>query len=145
MRVLSVPGRAAPRIGIWDIERRRCIVPCANDFVWTSLLGIGSAYGFIVGNRNPKRGFSSKGRYRVGVLNAEGSVLVPQDYAWIGESTPLNRDDAITDIRNTLYHYWSRGEPVRASVEEHGPLVGLPPPDLSAAQVPGCRSSLRSR
>jgi hypothetical protein len=64
----------------------------------------------------------------VGLLNCDGSTLVPQDYAWIGECTPLNRDDAMSDLRSTLYHYWSRGEPVRASVNENGPLVGLSPP-----------------
>jgi hypothetical protein len=129
MRVMSPPGKAAPRFGIWDIRQRRCIVPCHYDFVWTALLGAADAYGFIVGNRNPKRGNGAKGRYRVGILRADGTVLVPQDYAWIAECTPLNRDDAMIDIRNTIYHYWSRGEPVRASVNEHGPLVDLPPPD----------------
>ena len=128
MRVLSVPGKAAPRVGVWDIVQRRCIVPCVYDFVWTTLLGVANSHGFIVGNRTPKRGHGAKGRYRVGLLHADGSVLVPQEYAWIAEVTPLNRDDAMVDLRSTLYHYWSRGEPVRAAVYQNGPTIGLLPP-----------------
>jgi len=131
---MSPPGKAAPRFGMWSLAQRRCIVPCAHDYLWTVLLGVGDDYGFIAGNRNPKRGTGAKGRYRVGILNSDGSVLIPQDYAWIGESTPLNRPDARIDIRNTLYHYWSRGESVRASINEHGPIVGLPPGTLVAAK-----------
>ena len=134
MRVLSVPGKAAPRVGVWDIVQRRCIVPCAYDFVWTTLLGVADTYGFIVGNRNPKRGHGAKGRYRVGLLHSDGSVLVPQEYAWIAEVTPLNRDDAMVDLRSTLYHYWSRGEPVRAAVYQNGPMIGLPPPVLASVE-----------
>ena len=131
LRVMSPPGKAAPRFGIWDLERQRCVVPCAYGYLWTALLGTGNAYGFIAGNRTPKRGGGAMGRYRVGILSADGAVLIPQDYAWIAESTPLNRPDAMIDIRNTLYHDWSRGDPVRAAVNENGPMVGLSRPEES--------------
>jgi hypothetical protein len=125
LRVVSPPGAAAPRVGVWDIAQQRCIVPCRYDFLWTALFAADGTYGFIVANRNPKRGYSSLGRYRVGLLHADGSVLVPQQYAWIAESTLLNRADAMMDIRSTLYHDWSHGDAVRASLSDHGPLVGL--------------------
>lgn len=125
IRVVSVPGTAAPRVGVWSIEQRRCIVPCQYDFVWSALFAADGAYGFIVANRNPKRGSSALGRYRVGLLDADGNALVPQEYAWIAESTLLNRVDAAKDIRSTLFYNWSRGELVRASLGANGPLVGL--------------------
>lgn len=125
VRVVSMPGTAAPRVGVWSIERGRCIVPCQYDFVWSALVAADGTYGFIVAKRNPKRGSSALGRYRVGLLDAHGNALVPLEYAWIAEPTLLNRDDAVKDIRSTLFHNWSRGEPVRAALGENGPLVGL--------------------
>ena len=125
VRVMSLPGAAAPRVGVWSIAQQRCVVPCIYDYVWICLFDAAGRYGYIVGNRNPKRGYATKGRYRVGLLQADGSVLVPQHYAWIAEPTPLNRDDAMLDIRSTLYHYWSRGASVRACINDKGPRVSL--------------------
>ncbi len=142
VRVRSMPGAAAPRVGVWSIAQQRCVVPCAYDYVWTCLFDAEGRYGYIVGNRNPKRGCSTQGRYRVGLLRADGSVLVPQRYAWLAESTPLNRDDAVLDIRSTLYHYWSRGEPVRASINEKGPQISL---DASGLEHSAADSDMPSR
>jgi hypothetical protein len=125
VRVMSMPGEAAPRVGVWSIAQQRYIVPCAFDYVWLCLFDGDGRHGFVVGNRNPKRGYSTQGRYRVGLLRADGSVLVPQRYAWIAESTPLNRDDAMLDIRSTLFYYWSRGELVRAAITDKGAQVSL--------------------
>ena len=125
VRVRSVPGEARPRVGIWDIRQRRCIVACHYDFIWITLLGDADEYGFIVATRNAKRGESVKGRYSVGLLRSDGSTLVPKEYAWIGEPTPLSHARAMNDIRDTLHFKWSRGQPVAASVKKNGPRVWL--------------------
>ena len=126
VRVRSVPGEARPRRGIWDLRQQRCVIPCQHDFVGLTLLGDADAYGFIVATRNAKRGESFKGKYQIGLLRADGSTLVPKEYAWIGEQTPLGHADAINEIRDTLYFNWSRAQPVAASVNKSGPLVWLP-------------------
>jgi hypothetical protein len=125
VRVVSLPGAAQPRVGVWDIRQQCYVVPCKYDFIWITLLGKDDAYGFIVATRNAKRGESTKGRYCVGMLRADGSTLIAHDYAWIGERTALNKTGAMDDIRNTIHFEWARGEPVLASIKKNGPLVWL--------------------
>lgn len=143
MRVTLVPGETAPRRGVWSTTRQRLVVPCIYDFVWLTLLGDADAYGFIVANRNAKRGESSKGKYRVGLLHADGRTLIEQAYAWIGEPTALNKADARDEIRDTIHFSWSRGEPVAAALTENGGRVWLSPPtsphENPSAQARGAR------
>ena len=126
-RVWSLPGRSKPLAGIWDLQRQRCIVPCQYDYIWLLLLGDADRYGFVVINENPRGERSVRGKYRVGILRDDGSQLVPQDYAWIGERTALNREEAMHHLRGAIYYAWSRGQPVDAAVERNGAVVGLSP------------------
>jgi hypothetical protein len=128
VRVTLIPGETAPRVGVWDMKQQRLLVPCVYDFVWLTLLGDARSYGFIVANRNAKRGESSKGKYRVGILRADSSTLIEQVYAWIAEPTALNKADARDEIRDTIHFSWSQGEPVAAALKENGGRVWLSPP-----------------
>jgi hypothetical protein len=124
-RVWSMPGRSKPLAGVWDIERRSCIVPCRFDFIWLMRLGAEAAYCFVVITENPRGERGVKGKYRVGILRGDGSTLVPQDYAWIGERTALNREEAMHHLRGAIYYAWSRDRPVEAATERNGPSVWL--------------------
>ena len=124
-RVWSMPGKSKPLAGVWNIEQRRCIVPCRFDFIWLMLLGAEAGYGFVVITENPRGERSVNGKYRVGILREDGSTLVPQDYAWIGERTALNREEAMHHLRGAIYYAWSRDRPVEAATERNGPSVWL--------------------
>lgn len=127
MRVALVPGETAPRVGVWSLHEQRYLIPCEYDFIWLTSLGDAGS-GFVVANRNAKRGESVKGGYSVGLLRADGSVLIEQAYAWIGEPTALNRPDARKEIRDTLHFEWSQGRPVAAARRKNGPIVWLTAP-----------------
>ena len=133
VRVVLVPGETAPRVGVWSMSEQRFVVPCSYDYVWMTLFDGAGGYGFVVGNRNAKRGESAKGRYRVGMLRADGSTLVEQVYLWIGEPTALNKADARDEIRDTIHFRWSRGEAVPAALKNAGPLIWL---DASGSSRP---------
>lgn len=127
MRVALVPGETAPRVGVWHLRDQRYLIPCQYDFIWLASFGRAGS-GFVVANRNAKRGESIKGGYSVGLLRADGSVLVEQSYAWIAEPTALNRPDARKEIRDTLHFEWSQGRPVAAAARKNGPIVWLTAP-----------------
>lgn len=134
VRVVLVPGETAPRVGVWSVREQRFIVPCNYDYVWMTLFDDAGHYGFVVGNRNAKRGESAKGRYRVGLLRADGSTLIEQVYVWIGEPTALNKVDARDEIRDTIHFHWSRGEAVPAALKNAGPPVWLDTAGASVAE-----------
>ena len=125
VRVWSMPGRSKPLAGVWDIEQHRCIVPCSFDSVWVMQTGTGAGHCFVTITENPRGARGVKGKYRVGILREDGSTLVPQDYAWIGERTALNREEAVHHLRGAIHYAWSRDRPVEAAIERNGPSVWI--------------------
>jgi hypothetical protein len=125
VRVWSMPGKSKPLAGVWDTERGACIVPCGFDSVWIMQTGTGAGHRFVVITENPRGQRGVRGKYRVGILREDGSTLVPQDYAWIGERTALNREEAIQHLRGAIYHAWSGDSPVEAATQRNGPSVWI--------------------
>ncbi|HEY4367062.1 MAG TPA: WG repeat-containing protein [Steroidobacteraceae bacterium] len=120
-RVWSMPGRGKPMAGVWDIRRQDYVVPCCFDSIWLMLLGAGTSHVFVVITENPRGERSVMGKYRVGILRDDGSTLVPQEYAWIGERTALNREEAMHHLRGAIHYAWARNQAVEAARERNGP------------------------
>ncbi len=123
LRLRSAPENAKPRAGIWDLDRQRFVVPCSYDFIWSTWLGTENQHGFIVITKQYPD--ASAREFRVGILRADGSVLVPQEYAWIATRTEPSGANAFVQLRNILYYSWSQGKPVQAASIATGSVLLL--------------------
>jgi hypothetical protein len=121
LRVRSAPQENKPRAGVWDLDQQRYVVPCNYDFIWSTWLGQDDRYGFIVVTKE----YAGARQFRVGILRADGSVLVPQSYAWIATRTEPTRANAFVQLRNILYYSWSQGKPVQAASSATGSILLL--------------------
>lgn len=138
VRVRSAPERSRPKAGVWDLQRNALLVPCEYDFIWLTLLGSGDQQGFLVANKLPYADQQTE-RYRVGLCDASGQVLVPADYVWLGVRADLGKSGAFRSVREALYWAWSRGEPLAAGLPNGG-CVRIAPNQrvLSGAPSEGC-------
>lgn len=109
------PGRPEPRAGVWHMDFGRQLVPCVYDLIWLAKTGRGTHFNFIVAVATPPQQEAALGRYRVGILNADGSTLFEPEYAWIAADLDLDSPSALTEIRTLLCIEWSSGRPVEAS------------------------------
>lgn len=116
VRVTSLHERSRPKAGVWDLATARMVVPCEYDFVWSTLLGQAGRCGFLVANRIAYEGTRQADRYRIGVLDSEGRVLIPVTYAWLAVKADLGKAGAFERVREALFWAWSRGQPVQACV-----------------------------
>jgi hypothetical protein len=104
------------KAGVWDMEQRRLIVPCQYDMIWLARTTRTSNFNFVVALANGKERVPKRGRYSVGVLQADGTTLFEPEYAWIASDLDLDGPSALTEVRNLLCIEWSSGRPVEASL-----------------------------
>jgi hypothetical protein len=115
VRVYSLPANARPQAGVWDLQERRLRVPCRYDVIALTSFGSTDRFGFLVAQKVASSARGDPVRYRVGLLRADGSILVPLAYEWIGDRVALGRSQAIHRVREALHFAWSRGVAVEAS------------------------------
>jgi hypothetical protein len=124
-RVFSCPDNARPKAGVWSIEQGALVVPCQYDLIWSVLLGDGDDYGFMVATKFPSSPDSKDQRFSVGIIRADGSPLVEQRYAWIGEPTSFGKQAAVQRARGAIYFAWSQKRPVEALLAKGRTAVWL--------------------
>jgi hypothetical protein len=108
VRVAQSPGgKQKPLCGVWRIDQQRLVIPCEYNYVWLAKLGAGERFGFVVVRVNSKQ-------QGVGILRADGSVMVNPEFAWIGEKRRFNDKRAGEAFTNAIYAEWGSGRPVRA-------------------------------
>jgi len=110
-----------PLHGVWDLSLAKEVVPCRYDVIWTvPLPGWPQEYGYFVATKTHVSSDARGLAYRVGILRADGSLLVPDRYAWIGDSIALGRSNARSHICSAIEFAVSTGRPLEAGRWEDG-------------------------
>lgn len=102
--VLSDEENAA--VAIFDIDKQVEVV--RGDYIWTYALCWGSGYGWFVVEQG------EDGNYQAGVIDANGKVIHPPCYWWMGSFASFSSDEADHLIPYEMTACWRRGEPVSA-------------------------------
>jgi hypothetical protein len=110
----NVNGGFATKAGIWDIEQQRLIAACIYDVIWLAKTSRMLNFSFLVAQANPPEIARERGRYSVGLLNADGTTLFEPEFAWVASDLDLDAPNAITEVRSALHAEWSSNRPVEA-------------------------------
>lgn len=108
------PGEVL-KAGIWHIQQQRLIAPCRYDLIWLVKTNRILNFSFLVATLNPPELAARRGRYSVGLLDAEGGTLFAPEFAWIASDMNLDAPTALAEVRSALYVEWSSNRPVEAS------------------------------
>lgn len=109
----AVDDGTRAKAGIWHIEQQRLIAPCIYDVIWMAKTSRMLNFSFLVARQNPPELVGERGRFSVGILNADGSTLFEPDFGWI--ASDLDAPGALAEVRSALYVEWSSNRPVEAS------------------------------
>lgn len=132
LRVYAAPSagleqEATLKAGVWNVTQQRLIVPCCYDMIWLTKTTRTLNFNFLVAMANTPELARTRGRYSVGVLNADGTPLFEPEFAWIASDPDLEGPSALTEVRNLLCVEWSSGRPVEASLGRGAASVWLYP------------------
>lgn len=127
--------------GVWDIRQQRLIVPCKYQMIWLAKTTRAMTFNFIVAVANGAA--DARERYRIGVLNADGTPLFEPEYAWIASDLSLESPSALNEMRNLLCIEWSSARPVEASLADGSSSVWLYPNGQRATQDERLAAKLR--
>jgi uncharacterized protein len=125
LRVSMRVGRRV-RLGMWDLRAQREIVPCEHEHLFAVELykeGGAITWGFLTAQR--PGGKKSDAPAMVGVLRIDGSVLHPQQFAWIADNFDPASVLGATLTGRALCRAWSKNEPVRAPLSNENQYVWL--------------------
>lgn len=93
--VLVVRKHGRPKHGVWRISSATEIVPCRYDIIWAIPLDNHSErLLFFVATKTHVSSHARGLTHRVGILHPDGSTLIPECYAWIGDPTSLGKSNA---------------------------------------------------
>jgi len=132
-----------PKAGIWDIELQRLIVPCIYAVIWIAKMSRALNYSFVAALATAPELLAQRGRYSVGILNADGSTLFAPEFAWIASDLDLDAPNAGAEVRSALYAEWSSNRPVEASPGKGATSLWLYPDGTRATHDERLAAKLR--
>ena len=110
-----------PKHGVWSLVAQKEIVSCAYDLVWTVPLAA-EEFAFLVATKTHVSADVHGLRYKVGMLRSDGSTLIPERFAWIGDPVSLGKRGARERVRSAIeFAVWT-ARPLEAERWEDGVL-----------------------